>query len=185
MTDPAASRDPVHDAAALSGRVDLVTHSMGGLLARGVLRELPAPNIGRLVMLAPPNHGAQLASRASAYAWARGFYGQVLEELRPERAAALGERIGRPACPFGVIAGTRAFHPLQPTSYVTSLASRAGAAGAHDGTVAVDETRLPGMSDFITVDANHMFIMEHDDTIRQTLHFLETGSFLHAFPPSN
>lgn len=167
----------VCDAAALAGRVDVVTHSMGGLLARGVLSDPPVANIGRLVMLAPPNHGAQMAARASGFAWAREFYGQALEELRPERAAILNARIGRPRCEFGVIAGTRAFHPLQPTSYLSSLTRTAG---SHDGTVDVDETRLPGMTDFITVDANHMFIMEHDDTIRQTGWFLEHGHFLHA-----
>jgi hypothetical protein len=41
----------------------------------------------------------------------------------------------------------------------------------------VEETRLAGMADFITVDANHTFIMDHDDTIRQVLAFLEGGRF--------
>lgn len=165
------------DAATMSGRLHFVTHSMGGLLARGVLSRATWPQVGRLVMLAPPNHGAQLASRASAYAWARGFYGQALEELRPDRAAALEARIGQPRCEFGVIAGTRSFHPLQPTSYVSSLTRQAG---SHDGTVDVDETRLAGMADFITVRANHMFIVDHDDAIRQTIHFLEHGRFRHT-----
>lgn len=162
------------DAAGLAGRLDFVTHSMGGLLARGVLSGAKLPRAGRLVMLAPPNHGARLASRASAYAWARGFYGQALDELRPERTAALETHIGRPACEFGVIAGTRSFHPLQPTSYVASLTQPKG---SHDGTLTVEETRLEGMTDFVTVNANHMFIMDHDDTIRQTLYFLEHGRF--------
>lgn len=162
------------EAASLSGCLHFVTHSMGGLLARGVLSQAPWPNVGRLVMLAPPNHGAQLASRASGYAWARGFYGQVLEELRPDRAAELAARIGVPRCEFGVIAGTRSFHPLQPTSYLSSWTR---APGSHDGTVGVDETWLGGMADFVTVPANHTFIMDHDETIRQTLHFLEHGRF--------
>lgn len=165
------------DAATMCRRLHFVTHSMGGLLARGVLSRARWPEVGRLVMLAPPNHGAQLASRASAYAWARGFYGQALEELRPDRAAALAERIGQPRCEFGVIAGTRGFHPLQPTSYLSSLTRPTG---SHDGTIDVDETRLSGMADFITVRANHMFIMEHDETIRQTLHFLDHGRFSHT-----
>lgn len=165
------------DAAAMSGRLHFVTHSMGGLLARGVLHRATWPQVGRLVMLAPPNHGAQLASRASAYAWARGFYGQALEELRPDRAAELATLLGHPRCEFGIIAGTRSFHPLQPTSYLSSLTRPAG---THDGTVDVDDTRLTGMADFVTVNANHMFIMDHDETIRQTMRFLEHGRFQHA-----
>ncbi len=171
----------VREAAALSRRVDFVTHSMGGLLARGVLSQGTLPRAGRLVMLAPPNHGARVASTASAYAWARGFYGQALDELRPDRATTLAERIGRPNCEFGVIAGTRGFHPLHPTSYLTSLHR---STGSHDGTVGLDETQLAGMTDFVTVTANHTFIMDHDDTIQQTLHFLEHGRFRHAAAPS-
>ena len=39
------------------------------------------------------------------------------------------------------------------------------------------------MTDFITVDASHMWIMEHDETIRQVRHFLEHGRFAHADEP--
>ena len=160
--------------AAASERVDFVTHSMGGLLARGVLSRRSLSNAGRLVMLAPPNRGADLASRASDYAWARGFYGQALEDLRADRAHGVVSRLGAPPGEFGVIAGTRSFHPLQPTSYYSSLVRPAG---SHDGTVDVEETRLPGMTDFITVNANHTFIMDDDEAIRQTLAFLEHGHF--------
>ena len=112
-----------------------------------------------------------MAARASGYAWARGFFGQALEDLR---AGGLVDRLGSPPCEFGVIAGTRSFHPLQPTSYYSSFIRPAG---SHDGTVEIAETRLAGMADFITVNANHTFIMEHDDTLRQTIAFLERGRF--------
>lgn len=47
-------------------RVRLVTHSMGGLVARGAL-ELPGldpGNVKQLIMVAPPNHGSALANVA-------------------------------------------------------------------------------------------------------------------------
>ena len=181
-----ALADYVSPVAVASDRLDFVSHSMGGLLVRGVLSRRTFANVGRVVMLAPPNRGSAMASLASTYAWARGFYGQSLLDLRADRASGgvdasdegdngLVGRLGVPLCEFGVIAGTRSFHPLQPTSYYSSMTRPAG---SHDGTVQVNETTLPGMSDFITVNANHTFIMDHDETIRQTLQFLATGRFL-------
>jgi pimeloyl-ACP methyl ester carboxylesterase len=49
-------------------QVALVTHSMGGLVARACLedREFDPGNVGRLVMIAPPTHGTMLAHIAVA-----------------------------------------------------------------------------------------------------------------------
>ncbi len=159
-----------------SGRVDFVTHSMGGLLARGALARGTLPNAGRVVMLAPPNQGAAIASKAKEYEWARGYSGRALVELSRDQEHSVVDARGAPSCPFGIVAGTRSFHPLQPTSYYSSLTRPPG---SHDGTVQVEETALPGMADFITVNANHTFIVDHDEAIRQTLHFLEHGQFDH------
>jgi pimeloyl-ACP methyl ester carboxylesterase len=158
-------------------RLDFVTHSMGGLLARGVLGRGELPNTGRLVMIAPPNQGTMMASRVSKYAWARSFFGQALSDIRADHPEGFVHQLSAPPCEFGIVAGTRSFHPLQPTSYYSSLIHPPG---SHDGTVAVHETRLPGMTDFVTVNANHTFIMDDDETIRQTLHFLERGRFDHG-----
>jgi pimeloyl-ACP methyl ester carboxylesterase len=47
-------------------RVALVTHSMGGLVARECLEDeaLNPPNVDRLIMVAPPTHGSMLAQYA-------------------------------------------------------------------------------------------------------------------------
>ena len=165
-----------HVVARSSGRVDFVTHSMGGLLARGALARGTLANAGRLVMLAPPNQGSQIASKAKEYEWARGYFGRALMDLSVDRELGVVDRLGSPGCPFGIVAGTRSFHPLQPTSYYSSLTRPPG---SHDGTVQVDETTLPGMADFITVNANHTFIVDHDEAIRQTVYFLDHGRFDH------
>ena len=165
-----------HVVARSSGRVDFVTHSMGGLLVRGTLARGTLSNVGRLVMLAPPNQGSSIASKAKEYEWARGYFGRALVDLSRDKELGVVDRLGSPGCPFGIVAGTRSFHPLQPTSYYSSLTRPPG---SHDGTVQVEETALPGMADFITVNANHTFIVDHDEAIRQTLYFLEHGRFDH------
>jgi glycerol-3-phosphate O-acyltransferase len=165
-----------HVVARSSGRVDFVTHSMGGLLARGALARGTLSNVGRLVMLAPPNQGSEIASKAKEYEWARGYYGRALVDLSRDKEFGVVDRLGSPGCPFGIVAGTRSFHLLQPASYYSSLTRPPG---SHDGTVQVEETTLPGMADFITVNANHTFIVDHDEAIRQTLYFLDHGRFDH------
>ena len=47
----------------------------------------------------------------------------------------------------------------------------------NDGTVAVDETRLPDLRDFATVDATHTWIMNDSRVQAWVAEFLRTGRF--------
>jgi hypothetical protein len=48
---------------------------------------------------------------------------------------------------------------------------------AHDGTVLVQETRLPGAKDHIVVNATHTGLLVSAEVAEQTRHFLEHGNF--------
>jgi hypothetical protein len=48
---------------------------------------------------------------------------------------------------------------------------------AHDGTVTVEETRLPGAKDHIVVAASHTGMLLSAEVANQTRHFLEHGIF--------
>ena len=49
----------------------------------------------------------------------------------------------------------------------------------HDGTVAVAETRLPGLADHCVVAASHSGLVFSAEAARQALAFLEDGRFRH------
>ncbi len=137
-----------------------VTHSLGGILMRLVGNDL---NLQRMVMIAPPNQGCLAARGLAGHPLYRWFYGPAGQGvLTPEDWPV-------PRAPFAVIAGTRV--GVNPTGWYTR-ARRVFGGQPNDGTLAVDETKLEGMSQFSTVPASHTFIMNHPLTRRLVLDFL-------------
>ena len=156
MTELAAEADAVH----------LVGHSLGGLLAlRACLdaNELPP---GRIVCLGSPLKGS---------AAARGFagWGRGSEVLLGHNHELLQQGLARWDGPreVGMIAGRM---PLGLGAVLGHFE------GEHDGTVAVEETRLPGLADHCVVEANHTGLLFSPEVARQTAQFLRHGHFVHA-----
>jgi pimeloyl-ACP methyl ester carboxylesterase len=152
-------------------RVHFVTHSMGGLVARRYLdrykRDIPANKIGRVVMIAPPNKGSEVADRFHRSRLHRWLYGPALSDLTTD-ARQSGD--GKPGFEFGVIAGSK--HWLYP--FGARMIKR-----PNDGRVAIDNTKLAGMKDHIVIGGSHTFIVDRPQTHRQVVHFLQKGAFDH------
>ena len=149
-----------------ASRLHFVTHSLGGILVRAYLADHSVSNLGRVVMLAPPNHGSEYGDLISDSKLVRSALGPTAVQLgtSPE---SLPNRLPDPTFEFGVIAGTRRVNPI----------SALVIPGESDGTVSVESTRLAGMSDFITVPASHTFIMWSDATAGYVVEFLRHGQF--------
>lgn len=145
-----------------------VTHSMGGV----IVRHLHDPRIRweRIVMLAPPNRGSRLAAGLMRNPVFRWYYGPARAEL------ADGSTWPPPPAPFAVIAGTRSFALSNPTSW--TFGRRFSPETPNDGTVAVEETRLDGMTAFAEVDATHTWIMNDPRVTEMVVSYLRTGGFV-------
>jgi pimeloyl-ACP methyl ester carboxylesterase len=147
-------------------RVHFVTHSLGGILVRQYLSEHAIANLGRVVMLAPPNQGSLAADELQnvpGFDWLNGPAGRQLG--KGEDSVPL--QLGPAEFELGIIAGDRTIDPL--TSAVLD--------NPDDGRVSVDDTRLDGMTDFVVVEHSHAFIMRMQEPIELTIRFLNTGSF--------
>lgn len=139
--------------------IHCVTHSMGALVLRRCLAQTSLPQLGRIVMLAPPNNGSQLAHRLLNYPFARYALGPAGCALAD--STAIAAMCATPHTPVMVIAGTRATDLRNPAAVLgTRLLDL-----PHDGTVMVRETFLPGMDRFVEVDACHTWIMNHPQTL--------------------
>ena len=56
--------------------IHFVTHSLGGIIMRQYLAETRPENLGRLVMLSPPNHGTAVVDKLKdwwLFKWMHGF----------------------------------------------------------------------------------------------------------------
>lgn len=145
------------------GPVHLVGHSLGGLLAlRACLAAQDLP-LGRIVCLGSPLKGS-----AVARAFGRlGRGGEILLGHNRDLLE-LGLDAWKGPREVGVIAGSM---PIGLGAMLSPIA------GAHDGTVAVEETVVPGLAAHCVVETSHTGLLFSAEVARLTAVFLREGRF--------
>ena len=145
----------------------LVGHSLGGLVIlklfeNGDRAQLPP---GRIVLLGSPLNGSRAAQNLARLPFGKKILGRgVHEELLTERQRRwMGQR------ELGVIAG----------SVGIGLGRLVGVHGApSDGTIFVEETRLPGILEHLVLRISHTTLPLSSVVARQTAAFLNDGCFI-------
>jgi pimeloyl-ACP methyl ester carboxylesterase len=144
------------------GPAHVVAHSLGGLVTLQALEREPDLPVRRVVCLGSPLCGSGAAGGLARHAWAGRALGGSAELLR------CGCRPWRGRAEVGMIAGRM---PLGLGQFF------GGFDGDSDGTVAVAETRLEGLSDHVVVAASHSTMLVSPAVAGQVVAFLRDGRF--------
>lgn len=150
-----------------AGVIHFITHSLGSILLRYYLQHNRLPELGRTVMLGPPNQGSQLAQAVKSWPLVDWLLGPAGAALGTDEESIVQQL---PAVDFelGVIAGTFAINPLG-LLFID---------GPNDSVVSVASTRVEGMADHIVLPVLHSVMMRDNEVIDHSIHFLKTGNFI-------
>ncbi|WP_412972897.1 esterase/lipase family protein [Glaciecola sp. MF2-115] len=146
--------------------INFVTHSMGGILVRQYLRRHKIENLGRVVMLGPPNSGSEVVDILKNMPGFKAVNGPAGIQLSAKEHG-LPNQLGPANFELGVIAGSRSINLVLSTMLPMP----------NDGKVSVESTKLEGMTDHVTLPVTHTFMMRNPSVIEQVITFIQQGKF--------
>ena len=149
-----------------SPAIHFVTHSMGGILLRQYTQDHRITELGRVVMMGPPNQGSQVVDNLKDVPGFEAFNGPAGMQLGTGEQD-LPRQLGPVTFELGVIAGTSSINLLL-SNYLPN---------PDDGKVSLENTKVAGMCALVSVNVSHPFLMKRQKVITQVLHFLQHGKF--------
>lgn len=160
-------------------QIDFVAHSMGNIVVRKYLYDVnhltpamrPPVTYGRMVMISPPNHGAEIADALGGNKLVQMAAGEPVDELAPSQGwPELEQQLATPDFEFGVIAGGRG----DDAGYLP------GIPGDDDALLSIDTMKLAGASDWLQTGGIHQLMARYKQVRAATLSFLQNGYFVTA-----
>lgn len=133
-------------------KIHFVTHSMGGIIVRYFLAKNELKNLGRVVMLAPPNNGSKVADFLAKYPYLESLLGPALPQLQTEDRGLAWQ--------------------LPPPNYEVGII-----AAKFDKKVSTESAKLENMKDFLITPNTHTTITISNKAIQSTINFLNHGKF--------
>lgn len=149
--------------------VHFVGYSMGGLLIRVILSKYHYNNLGKVVQLAPPNQGSEVADKLKNNWLYKKIYGPAGQQLVTDQKE-IKHLFKDINYELGIIAGSSTIDPV--SSFLIK--------GKDDGKVSIESTKLPDAKSHIVVKASHTFFPSNQEVQKQTVYFLRNGSFKSA-----
>jgi len=149
-----------------AARIHFITHSLGGILVREYLQTHKIQKLDKIIMLAPPNQGSEVADKLKGnffFKLIMGPAGQQLGMGKTDKPKTFKPIPGA----IGILAGIKSYDPW--FSWIFN--------GPNDGKVSIDAAKLEEMGDFLLVNHGHTFMMNGDDVIEQILYFLRNSKF--------
>lgn len=149
--------------------VSFVTHSMGALVVRSMYQYLDStehfPFIFRIVMLAPPNKGTEIAN-SFCDPTLKLFLGPNVEHMISD-SNSYANKLPIPDCEIGIIAGMIGnklwYNPFLQED--------------NDGLVPYSSTLLGNEKGVVKVNSTHILMTQKNQVVSLINLFLKTGSF--------
>ncbi len=167
LSADAVGRGLTHCRAQHADAIHFVTHSLGGILVRYYLQQWEVTELGRVVMLGPPNHGSELVDQLLPVPGFKSLWGPAGVSLGTGENSAL-KQLGPVDFDLGIIAGTTNGNPL---NLVLAM-------GPNDSIVSVESTKVEGVKEHRVLPVTHTLMMRNNEVIDHVIHYLKTGSFM-------
>lgn len=153
--------------AAQPDSIHFVTHSLGGILVRFYLQRHTIDELGRVVMLGPPNQGSELVDGLLPIP-GFNFIGGPTGIVLGTGADSIVRELGPVEFDLGVIAGDTNINPFNFLFF----------SEPNDSIVSVQSTKVEGMNAHRVLPVTHAFMMRNNEVIDHVIHYLKTGSFI-------
>ena len=136
-------------------KINFVSHSLGGIIIRNFLAKTDVKNLGKVVMIAPPNNGSEIADILKNFKITKWFFGPALAQLGTDNES-FTRKLPIPTYDVLVIAGN------SPQLILSEIIP-----GEDDGKVSVENTKIQN-SDFLLIESSHTFIMD-DPNVKKAI----------------